>query len=77
MPISSLILEVAPGQEEQVARLVRELPGADVDRIGQGALVVVTDTSGAAEDRELCENLSRLPEVTAANVVFSDMEDCL
>jgi len=77
MPISSVILEVKKNMETTVAESLKDVPCLEVGEIGIGHLIVMTDTQRVQEDRALCESLSKWPNVITANVVFTNMEDCI
>ena len=77
MPISSLVLEVAEGDESQVAERLASLPKIDLCAAGCGKLIVTTDTEDVDEDRALTARLATIDGVLSANVVYFNMEDCV
>jgi nitrate reductase NapAB chaperone NapD len=77
MPISSVILNVAPGQEGCVADRLAGATGVEITRRGESVIIVTTDTPTMDADREVTEMLRDLPGVVSATVAFTSMEDCL
>ena len=77
MPISSLLLDVASGEESAVVELLQALESLEVHQVRQGQIIVVTDTRSLEEDRALTAQVDALPGVVTASVVFSNMEDCV
>lgn len=77
MPISSMLVEVEPGAEEEVILRLTAMEGVAVQASGSGRVVVVTDTASVEEDRDLTASIRDLPQVVQANAVFTSIEDCL
>ena len=51
MPISSLLLDVASGEESAVVELLQALESLEVHQVRQGQIIVVTDTRSLEADR--------------------------
>lgn len=77
MPISSMLVEVEPETEADVSRCLTAMGGVTVQATGGGRIVVVTDTASLEADRDLTAAIREVPHVTHANVVFTNVEDCL
>ena len=77
MPVSSLLLELKRGCLEEVALRLKAMPGVEVHEAENDHIVITTDTASIAEDRRLADEISRLPNVVTASVVFTNMEDAL
>jgi len=77
MPISSVILDVHPGDETHVALRLADFDGIDVASAADGVVIVTTETPTMEADRELTAALRDVPGVIGANVAFCSMEDCL
>ena len=77
MPISAVVLEVKPGDEKLVAESISKIPCVDIQEIGIKHITVTTDTQRSEEDKALTSALERLPNVLSAQVVFTNMEDCI
>jgi len=77
MPISGLIINVEAGSEEQSKNVLSTIPGVEVQEIGVSKLVITTDTNSVEQDQLLTEQISKLDFVNDAQVIFSNMEDCV
>ncbi|MCB1160325.1 MAG: chaperone NapD [Leptospiraceae bacterium] len=75
MPVSSLIVEVVPGKEEEVIQSLLHIRGVSVENVENSHLVVVTDTSTLEEDTEVTEKISSVKDVVLTNIVFTNIED--
>lgn len=77
MPITSVIIEVVNGAENQVAERIASLDKIEVQKVGQACIVAVTDTGSIREDRNVIDRLDEIEGVVSSNVAFSNMEDCV
>jgi nitrate reductase NapAB chaperone NapD len=77
MPISSMLVDVEPGTEDEVTLHLTGMEGVTVQGRGGGRVVVVTDTASVEADRDLTASIRDVPHVVHANVVFTSVEDCL
>ena len=75
MPISGLVLTVAPSELEPIARTLAEDPRFDAGPPCGPRLPVVVETGGVAEDRAALEWLEALPGVTMVELAWLDFSD--
>ena len=77
MPIASLLLEVTPGSEPEVAARLDAIEGVEVWARGTGQLVVVTESADLAADRVLTARIEATDGVLITHVVFFSLEDTI
>lgn len=64
MPIKSYLTHPEPGKREELAARLASLPGCEVfPSTTHDVLILVTDTDGDQQERELEETLARIEEI--------------
>ncbi len=77
MPIASLLIEVTPGAETEVAARLDAIVGVEVWARGTGQLVVVTESPDLAADRALTARIEHTDGVLITHIVFFSLEDSI
>ena len=77
MPISAMLVETLPGEEDIVALRLDGCPGLCVHHRAPGRLVVTTDTHRMEDDRALTDTVTRVEGVLAGHVVLCFDEELI
>jgi len=77
MPVSILLVQVSPGNENQARGLIDDLDDAEVTESGKGYLVAATDSQTPKEDFELIEKIRRLEHIVDVSLVMTANENQL
>lgn len=75
MPVCSYLVVPRAGAGSEVARRMAALPGCDVTRAeNRDVLLLVTDTPGPDEDRELRRTLESMEGIQALVLAFGEID---
>ena len=75
MPVTSVLIECAPGFDEEVAASVAALPSTAVHNRMAQFVVAVTSTRSRKADDNLLRDMAQVPGVITATPVFTNCED--
>ncbi|GEM_PF-353080 len=75
MPVCSYLVVPQAGAGSELARRMAALPGCDVARAeNRNVLLLVTDTPGPDEDRELRDTLESMEGIQALVLAFGEID---